>query len=141
MKTIDDFHGDYFFLSNFYEEKNGYTNEHHFQAAKTDDLKEKLWVYSAPDPGKAKKRGRNVTLRAGWRGNIDLIEMRATCLRKFLDYDLAEKLIATGDVPLVEGNWWGDDYWGCVQYEGQWKGANHLGKILMEIRTELAILL
>lgn len=47
--------------------------------------------------------------------------------------DLAEKLIATGDAYLEEGNTWGDRIWGTVNGIGQ----NHLGKILMRVRQEL----
>ena len=47
--------------------------------------------------------------------------------------DLAQKLLATGDEELVEGNDWGDIYWGV--YKGH--GKNMLGKILMRVRAEL----
>ena len=47
--------------------------------------------------------------------------------------DLAQKLLATGDEELVEGNDWGDIYWGV--YKG--RGNNMLGKILMRVRAEL----
>lgn len=58
---------------------------------------------------------------------------------KFSVSELAEKLIATGDAYLEEGNHWHDNRWGkctcekCSAKEGQ----NWLGKILMGIRTEL----
>ena len=47
--------------------------------------------------------------------------------------DLRDKLLATGDTPLEEGNTWGDRTWGV--YQGQ--GDNRLGKILMKVRDEL----
>ena len=53
--------------------------------------------------------------------------------QKFNNPELKEKLIATGDAELIEGNPWGDTFWGVC--EG--KGENHLGKILMKIRSEL----
>jgi predicted NAD-dependent protein-ADP-ribosyltransferase YbiA (DUF1768 family) len=34
---------------------------------------------------------------------------------------------------LVEYNYWGDLYWGVCRGEGE----NHLGRILMEIRSEI----
>uniref|UniRef100_UPI00345E83CD NADAR domain-containing protein n=1 Tax=uncultured Duncaniella sp. TaxID=2768039 RepID=UPI00345E83CD len=46
---------------------------------------------------------------------------------------LAEKLIATGDAELVEGNYWHDTVWGVCDGVGE----NHLGKILMRVREEL----
>lgn len=43
-----------------------------------------------------------------------------------------KKLIKTGDAELIEGNWWGDKYWGMCNGEGM----NKLGKILMQVRKE-----
>jgi predicted NAD-dependent protein-ADP-ribosyltransferase YbiA (DUF1768 family) len=43
---------------------------------------------------------------------------------------LAGQLLNTGAMMLVEGNTWGDTWWGRV--DG--KGYNHLGVILMEER-------
>jgi ribA/ribD-fused uncharacterized protein len=48
--------------------------------------------------------------------------------------EIKEKLIATGNTPLEEGNTGGDRIWGTVNG----KGANNLGKILMKVREELA---
>jgi predicted NAD-dependent protein-ADP-ribosyltransferase YbiA (DUF1768 family) len=47
--------------------------------------------------------------------------------------DIRERLIDTGDAILVEENNWNDVYWGTVNGEG----LNHLGKILMKIRSEI----
>ena len=47
---------------------------------------------------------------------------------------LADKLLATGDTLLIEGNTWGDKFWGVDTRVGQ--GENHLGKILMKVRAE-----
>lgn len=41
--------------------------------------------------------------------------------------------MATDDAELVEGNTWGDRYWGVVDGVGE----NRLGKLLMERRAEL----
>jgi predicted NAD-dependent protein-ADP-ribosyltransferase YbiA (DUF1768 family) len=36
---------------------------------------------------------------------------------------------------LVEGNTWGDKFWGAVKNkDGKWEGKNCLGKILMILR-------
>lgn len=48
-------------------------------------------------------------------------------------YDLAQKLIATGNAYLEEGNQWGDKFWGTVNGNGE----NMLGKILMKERDIL----
>jgi predicted NAD-dependent protein-ADP-ribosyltransferase YbiA (DUF1768 family) len=47
--------------------------------------------------------------------------------------DLASKLVSTGSVELIEGNWCGDTYWGICRGKGQ----NNLGKILMVTRQQL----
>lgn len=46
--------------------------------------------------------------------------------------ELAAMLIATGDAELVEGNTWGDTFWGRDLATGH--GENHLGRLLMELR-------
>lgn len=45
-------------------------------------------------------------------------------------------LIATGDAILREGNHWGDRFWGVDARTGE--GENHLGRLLMELRAEIA---
>ena len=73
-------------------------------------------------------------LRPAW-DDIKLNVMRDLVWRKFSeDPELRAKLLATGDAELVEGNAWGDTFWGVDQ---SGKGENHLGKILMETRTRL----
>ena len=47
--------------------------------------------------------------------------------------ELKEKLLATENEELVEGNTWHDTYWGVCNR----RGKNKLGKILMRIREEL----
>jgi predicted NAD-dependent protein-ADP-ribosyltransferase YbiA (DUF1768 family) len=46
---------------------------------------------------------------------------------------LAELLVATGDLDLVERNRWRDTFWGVCNGIGE----NHLGRILMIVRAEL----
>lgn len=86
---------------------------------------------SAPTPKKAKQRGRQVVLIPDWEDEkleimFDLVRM------KFEDRELRERLLATGDEELIEGNWWGDTFWGVCKGEGK----NALGKILMTVREE-----
>ena len=47
--------------------------------------------------------------------------------------ELAEALLRTDDCELIEGNTWGDRYWGTVDGYGE----NQLGQILMDIRKKL----
>ena len=48
---------------------------------------------------------------------------------------LKAELLATGEAQLIEGNTWNDRYWGVDVRSGI--GKNHLGKILMKVRSEL----
>ena len=57
---------------------------------------------------------------------------------KFKDQKLAEDLLSTGDLELIECNNWHDNFWGsCSCPKCNDSGLNHLGKILMKIRFEL----
>lgn len=47
--------------------------------------------------------------------------------------ELAEKLVATSPAELIEGNTWGDRFWGVCNG----KGFNHLGRLLMQRRVVL----
>ena len=137
---IAEFQGEYRFLSNFYPavvEFEGITYpsvEHAYQSAKTLDMNERRRIAAIADPGEAKRAGRALNpQRTDWeQAKFDVME---TCVRyKFTHHpELREKLLATGDAQLEEGNTWGDRIWGV--YQGQ--GDNRLGKILMKVRDEL----
>jgi ribA/ribD-fused uncharacterized protein len=142
-KPIDSFSGKYRFLSNFYPSTllfgdEGYANaqtvEHAYQASKTDLISEQQAVLNCPSAARAKKLGQMVTLRKDWTDEMKILTMRNLVLDKFLYNDiLTGKLLGTGDAELIEGNTWGDTFWGVC--DG--KGENWLGKILMDVRTEL----
>ena len=136
--TIDSFRDEHDYLSNFYScpvEYDGLTyqnTEAAFQAAKCVDRNEREKFVSL-SPGQAKKLGRKVDLREDWE-TVKIDVMRDVLKSKFsLNSELREKLIATGDVELIEGNHWNDRFWGVCRGKGQ----NHLGKLLMELREIL----
>jgi len=141
--AITSFDGDFDFLSNFYphdiviDSVSYPTVEHAFQALKTDDEGERNRVRESKSPYLAKRAGRQVTMRDCW--NEERFDVMTRVLRvKFADPDLAAKLLATGDRPLIEGNTWRDTTWGCVKgKEGDWRGQNRLGIALMLVRMEL----
>lgn len=141
---IAEFDGQYAFLSNFYpspfihEEIVYPTNEHFFQAMKTLDIDERKKIAAAETPGKAKRMGRNVQLRSDWE-KVKVYYMELGLRLKFANKALAEKLIATGDEELVEGNWWCDQTWGSCNCPKHIRtpGRNLLGMLLMELRKEL----
>lgn len=85
------------------------------------------------NPKDAKKLGREVQLRSDWE-RVKLMYMYEICMCKFMQNPtLCKALLATGNCHLVEGNNWGDYFWGSVNGHGE----NHLGKILMDIRAKL----
>ena len=139
---ISSFQGPHRFLSNFWPSPVVYggaeyaTVEHAYQAAKTLVPAEREIVRTAPTAASAKRRGRGLRLRHDWEA-VKLRVMEECVRLKFADPELRAMLLATGDEELVEGNAWGDDFWGCVQRGGTWRGGNHLGKILMRVRGEL----
>lgn len=139
---IDNFKGDYFFLSNYYnspilfglangESMMAPTMEHYFQASKTIYLDQQKKILSAATPGEAKKLGRTCTLRSDWEEIKDSI-MYLGLRQKFHNPTLQKKLLATGEEELIEGNWWNDTYWGVCNGVGK----NKLGKLLMKLREE-----
>lgn len=139
MNTIDSFHGQNRYLSNFYPspiEWDGLTFptvEHAFQAAKSCDPLERAAIAQAPSPGIAKRMGRAVKLRADWE-EVKIPFMLAFLRLKFtFDSAPGRWLLNTGQAELVEGNTWGDRFWGTVDGEGR----NELGKLLMQVRGEI----
>lgn len=138
---IDSFRGDYRFLSNFWIEPDGTHVEGEFQAAKANSVQGYLirendarrLRFLGMSPGQAKREGRKLRLRPDWE-QVKVVVMRHYVREKFMDHpELAAMLLATGDRELIEGNTWGDTFWGVC--DGQ--GENHLGRVLMEVRDEL----
>ena len=134
------FRGAFEFLSNFYPAKVvvdgiSYTNaEAAFQAQKCADAIDKS-AFAGLAAVKAKRMGRQVKLRPDWDA-VRVGIMEEVVRAKFSqDTVLAMRLLATGSMPLEEGNDWGDTFWGVDIRTG--KGENNLGKILMKIRDEL----
>ena len=133
------FRGEYSFLSNFFIrsiEIDGVVYspvEHYFQSMKTNNNEEKLGIICARSPKDAKRLGRLCTLRKDWE-SVKFAVMEKGIYSKFYQHkDLREKLFATGDMLLEEGNFWNDKYWGVVNGVGE----NNLGKILMNVREQL----
>jgi N-glycosidase YbiA len=138
--TINRFEGVYSFLSNFYPcpitfDGDKYDSvEHAYQAAKTTDAEEriKFQSYRMTPAGEAKRLGRLVTLRKDWE-QVKNPVMLDLLRKKFLGTKFTYLLGDTGSEELVEGNWWGDTYWGVCNGVGE----NYLGKLLMQVRSEI----
>lgn len=108
------------------------TVEHAYVAAKTLDLGVRAAVRALKTPGEAKRFGRTFKLRPDW-DDVKLEVMESLLRQKFLQLPYRQLLIETGDTPIVEGNTWGDTFWGVCRGIGH----NHLGELLMTIRAEL----
>lgn len=133
---INTFRGDYAFLSNYYECPVVFDGLHFLSSeaafhAQKDKSRECEFVFLSPDD--SKHLGRRVNIRPDWDDVKDEIMYKIVKAKFEQNKDLAEKLIATGNEELQEGNWWGDKYWGVYQGEGR----NQLGKTLMRVREEL----
>lgn len=138
LAPIERFDGEYRFLSNFwpavvvFDEMEYQSVEHAYQAAKTLDRALRAKIRTARTAGEAKRIGKNLPLRPQWE-ELKLPIMEGLLRQKFHDPGLRRLLLATAPRQLVEGNWWGDHFWGVCRGKGQ----NHLGKLLMKIRDEL----
>lgn len=152
--VIDDFRGRWAFLSNFHPAALVWqgitypTSEHAFNAGKSLSVETRQWIAAAPTPREGKARGRRVPLRPGWDQRIRYEVMASVLRAKFCARpERVTALLSTGDALLVEGNVWHDQHWGDCRCNrlgpplrreacaGQ--GANHLGRMLMELRAEL----
>lgn len=134
----------YRFLSNFYPsviEYEGHTYksvEHAYQAAKAVREVDRVQIENADTPGRAKSMGRKIKNKPEWNSIKDDVMLELVSI-KFRDPDLAKKLLDTGNAELIEGNTWGDVYWGMVfdPVLETWVGRNKLGQALMKVRANL----
>jgi ribA/ribD-fused uncharacterized protein len=136
---INNFHGEYEFLSNFYPDNikalgMTFTSlEHAYQASKSESRSDWDKIAACETPGQAKRRGQDLMMRPSW-DHAKLAVMENLLRQKFRPGTaLAEKLMNTLPHRLEEGNTWGDTFWGTVNGVG----SNHLGRLLMEIREDL----
>ena len=141
-KIIDDFRGEYGFLSNFHQRSivfKGLTYpnaESAFQAQKCATEEAKIKYTRIKNPIIAKRTGKKEPgLPSNW-DEICYDIMKDILKVKFSDPELKEKLADTGNAVLIEGNHWHDNRWGhctCEKCKNK-EALNWLGKILMEIR-------
>lgn len=138
IKVIDSFDGKYRFLSNFapcnepifYEGVAYATTEHAYQAAKTLDKDLRNQIKQCKHAGQAKRLGKKVPIRKDW-DDIKLKVMADLLKQKFRKGSfLGHMLDSTGDATLIEGNTWGDTFWGVCNEVG----TNYLGRLLMVLR-------
>jgi hypothetical protein len=136
---ITEFQGQWRWLSNFWPANVMYdghmfpSSEHAYVAAKINNPK-MYAVITTYTVAQAKRYGKPFQWGTRDRRAIMLEIVRDKFTR---NPALQKALLATGDTELQEGNRWNDRYWGiCPPDSGQ--GQNELGKILMQVRKELA---
>lgn len=156
MERINGFFYEHRFLSNFHlvtVELDGVayaSTEHAYQAAKTLDP-EKRRIFTLEfnpnlTPAQARRVGQSMELRDDW-DRVKVRVMRELLLQKFSDPVLHAKLRETGDAYLEESNYWHDVFWGVCHHKMEGKtckepehrpfGGNHLGYLLMDVRSVL----
>ena len=110
------------------------TVEHAFQAAKCVRADDRRKVADAASPAIARRIGKRVELRSGW-DDMRRELMVALCRDKLARHaELRERIVATGDEDLVHEAPW-DSFWGSGRTG---KGRNELGKVYMELRSEIS---
>lgn len=136
---ISYFKGDYAFLSNmhrsiFYDARGirWKTVEHGYQAYKAKYLDDFLGIQSLASPYEAKKLGSKIDIVDDW-ADQRLGIMRMLVSHKFHFMSNEARMLMNTNGDLVEGNTWGDTFWGVCRGAGD----NNLGKILMEVRQNL----
>lgn len=136
IQVVDSFRGPYRFLSNFWPCPISYDGfvfpsvEHAYQAAK--GRPDMYGCFLKITAGQAKRFYRGYA-RPGWEQD-KIPTMRLLLERKFAPGTAeAAMLLSTGDALLIEGNTWGDRFWGVCDGAGD----NHLGGLLMERRALL----
>ena len=149
---------EYSFLSNFYpveitiEGMVFPTVENAYQAMK---FPKRYWNnFTDIMPGKAKKLSRELIKKVVADGDdeaeeqfykfefkkVEIMRNLLTC--KFKNEVLKQKLVETGNLILIEGNTWGDVFWGVnlnkpADNEWGFEGQNMLGRLLMELRGSM----
>ena len=140
---IVSFSGKFRFLSNFYPCKVVFDGieypsaEHAYVASKTSDIVQRYAIAEMEHPGEVKKLGRKLKIRSDWE-KVKVPLMKAIVQAKFdQNPDLMLLLKETRPYELVEGNTWGDRFWGESPLGN---GRNELGKILMSIRDDITMM-
>lgn len=115
--------------------------EHYYVAMKVDPTltiegkNVHEYIATMESPYEAKKLGQKLPLNKEWSDEYKLKVMKKALEYKFSLPAFKEKLLATGNKKLEEGNYWNDTFWGVSLKDGS--GENHLGKMIMAIRKSL----
>ena len=128
VKVIESFRGGNGFLSNFLEKPILVDNrifdslEAAYQCEKA--VEERKNEFLGIPANVAKRLGRAQPKPKNW--DLRKVGIMKRLLRiKFSDVILRQRLLATGDAELIEGNWWHDEFWGICSCPKHGKG--HIG--------------
>lgn len=139
---INSFRGEHSWLSNMHEIKieiNGLvfkSVENAYQYGKNTN--DENWVQKCLNlsPREIKKASKNLDYDRKKFDYNKLSWMKRLLDIKFANDEMCIKLLSTGDENIVEGNMWGDRFWGVDVTIQPNIGENHLGRLLMKIRDE-----
>jgi hypothetical protein len=152
-KLIMAFRGEYAFLSNFAEGCTITLPAEHackplvctsvevaYMAWKTLDPDQRKYIGTlSPKEAKAFASPENNSIinRFDMTTDFKLDIMKQLLRQKFSSQNLSfrDALIHTGDAVLIEGNDWGDEFFGFCVVKA--RGLNHLGNLLMKVRSEI----
>ena len=159
--AVERFRGEFFPFSNMYTMPNWIeadcgvlvpTSEHAYMANRFLDMQLQLAIAAArglPEEteiykdGNAAKKLAHEFITAGAElvvkddiARVGLMK-RVVLAKVEANDEVRELLLKTGEVKIEEGNAWEDTFWG-ISPPGSGNGQNHLGKILMQIRKEIA---
>lgn len=140
MKTIERFKDEFDFLSNMYPCDIEYEGvrfnsvEQAYQYHKTTSTQERMNILRCNEPKKTKVLAKKFKyIREDWL-SVRVGLMYNLLKLKFEIPELKEALLLTEGYELIEGNWWGDTWWGVCDGVGE----NNLGKLLMRVRREIS---
>ena len=144
---IDRFKDEFGWLSNMHEctcphaDKTFASSEHLYQWKKTAPGWWQDRIFEAPHGKVAKKLAGNPKCPKATHSNWD--DFRLQCMEVALrskfgsNVQLRQQLVDTGTRDLIEGNYWHDQFWGnCTCPKCPEPGLNHLGRMLMMLRSE-----
>ena len=139
---IYEFRGNFNWLSNFYPCKVIYKDnefnsvEQAYMFAKNDTSGDWLNFCLNNSPAMCKAQSKLIKIRDDW-DSVKLKIMEDLLFQKFNQEPFKTKLIETGNRNIVEGNFWGDIFWGVNLKVNPNYGENHLGRIIMKIREKI----
>src|SRR3990167_4825364 len=133
------------FMSNFEQLKVPIKDEHgneywnsegYYMAQRTSNLEEKskIAIISKQGWAASRKVRRQFTLDQNEENRLQYM-MNAVKAKFQNNPDLTQKLLNTGTQEIIEKNYWKDTLFGV--YDKTLKGANILGKVLMQVRNKL----